>query len=107
MLTPVASLGGTIPHLFPLDSPTPPPAGMFRLSATGLCLLQLDLAMDRLVSNRGTAVVVDGARLLVTPLQRALVPPPMCAAAADLPAPVQCCAFGQHNGNEVGPPLPT
>lgn len=63
--------------------------------------MQLDLAMHEVVSNKGTAAVVDGARVLITPLQRALVPPPMCAAAADFAAPVQCCAFGEQNGNEV------
>lgn len=61
----------------------------------------MDLLMEHLVSNNGTAAVVDGARLLITPLQRALAPPPMCSAAADFPAPVQTCAFGQHQGNEV------
>ena len=63
--------------------------------------LQIDLMMDNLVSDKGTAAVVDGGRLLVTPLQRALIPPPMCAAAADFPGPVQCCAFGEHEGDEV------
>ena len=63
--------------------------------------MQVDLMMGNLVSNKGTAAVVDRSQVLISPLQRALIPPPMCAAAADFPAPVQCCAFGQHEGNEV------
>ena len=63
--------------------------------------LQIDLMMDNLVSDHGTAAVVDGGRVLITPLQRALIPPPMCAAAADFPGPVQCCAFGEHQGTQV------
>ncbi|KAA6419594.1 MAG: elongator complex 1-like [Trebouxia sp. A1-2] len=62
---------------------------------------QVDLAMERTVSSSGTAAVVDGATLLLTPLQRALVPPPMCAVAAVFPHPMQCLAFGNHQGNEV------
>ncbi|DBA88250.1 hypothetical protein WJX77_011440 [Trebouxia sp. C0004] len=62
---------------------------------------QVDLAMERTVSRSGTAAVVDGATLLLTPLQRALVPPPMCAVAAVFPHSVQCLAFGTHQGHEV------
>jgi hypothetical protein len=65
--------------------------------------VKVDLAMERTVSNSGTAAVVDGATLLLTPLQRALVPPPMCAVAAVFPHPVQCLAFGTHQGHEVKP----
>lgn len=64
-------------------------------------IVQVDFMMGNLVSNKGTAAVVDGSQVLMTPLQRALIPPPMCAAAAHFAAPVQCCAFGQHEGNEV------
>lgn len=66
-------------------------------------VVKVDLAMERTVSSSGTAAVVDGATLLVTPLQRALVPPPMCAVAAVFPHPVQCLAFGTHQGHEVKP----
>lgn len=57
--------------------------------------------MSQDVSSKGTAGVVDGCRVLLTPLQRALVPPPMCAVAAVFSHPVQCVAFGNHDGNEV------
>ena len=59
--------------------------------------------MDCIVSSNGTAAVVDGSTVLLTPLQRALVPPPMCAVAAVFPQPVQCLAFGEHQGREVRP----
>ena len=61
--------------------------------------------MDCAVSSNGTAAVIDGAQVLLTPLQRALVPPPLCAVAAVFPQPVQCLAFGQHQGHEVRPSL--
>ena len=57
--------------------------------------------MTHNVSTKGTAAVVDGCQVLLTPLQRALVPPPMCAVAAVFHQPVQCVAFGDHEGNEV------
>lgn len=62
---------------------------------------QVELYMDRCVSNNGTAAVVDGNTVLINPLQRALVPPPMCAVALQFPGPVQCLAFGEHEGCEV------
>ncbi|KAG2445393.1 hypothetical protein HXX76_000015 [Chlamydomonas incerta] len=46
---------------------------------------QVALAWDMAVSDRGTAAVVDGRRLLLSPLRQGLVPPPMCAAAVGLP----------------------
>ena len=63
--------------------------------------VQVDFCMSQDVSSNGTAGVVDGWRVLLTPLQRALVPPPMCAVAAVFHQPVQCIAFGDHDGNEV------
>ena len=63
--------------------------------------LQVELCMERCVSESGTAAVVDGTNVLLTPVQRALVPPPMCAVAAVLPSPVQCLAFGGNQGREV------
>jgi hypothetical protein len=53
------------------------------------------------VSAKGTAVVVDGRRLLMTPLRHALVPPPMCAAAAELPAPAVALALGDAGSCEA------
>jgi len=49
------------------------------------------------VSSLGTAAVVDGTSVLLTPLRQSIVPPPLCAAAVACPAPVvvvalrQCC----------------
>ncbi len=49
------------------------------------------------VSAYGTAAVVDGTSVLLTPLRQCIVPPPLCAAAVACPAPVvvaalrQCC----------------
>lgn len=63
--------------------------------------LQIELCMDACVSEKGTAAVVDGSRVLLTPLQRVLVPPPMCAVAAVFPNAVQSLAFGEHEGCEV------
>ena len=63
--------------------------------------VQVDLCMNHSVSTNGTAAVVDGCRVLLTPLQRALLPPPMCAVVAVYHQPVQCIAFGSHEGNEV------
>ena len=57
--------------------------------------------MRQTVSPKGTAAVVDGCQVLLTPLQRAVVPPPMCAVAATFHQPVQCLAFGEHAGHEV------
>ncbi|KAG2485392.1 hypothetical protein HYH03_015878 [Edaphochlamys debaryana] len=45
----------------------------------------LRLGWDVASSARGTAAVVDGCRVLLTPLRHGLVPPPMCAAAVELP----------------------
>jgi hypothetical protein len=53
------------------------------------------------VSAKGTAAVVDGPRLLLTPLRHSLVPPPMCAAAAELPAPVAALALGESGSCEA------
>lgn len=47
-----------------------------------------DLAWERTVSTNGdgTVAVIDGPRLLLTPLALVVVPPPMCATALTLPA---------------------
>lgn len=45
----------------------------------------VSVTWDTCVSERGTAVVVDGRQLLLTPLRLGLVPPPMCAARVALP----------------------
>ena len=69
--------------------------------AQAVMAVQVDLCMGPSVSSNGTAAVVDGCRVLLTPLQRTLVPPPMCAVAAIFHQPVQSVAFGNHQGNEV------
>lgn len=62
------------------------------------------------VSHLGTAAVVDGSHVLITPLRHALVPPPMCAvrvvceaagdgAAAAVAAPVACLALRSLRGH--------
>lgn len=66
-----------------------------RLSAS--CFLQ-----QHAVSERGTAAVVDGRRLLLTPLQHELVPPPMASVVAECPAPTQSVSFRTSaDGREV------
>lgn len=52
------------------------------------CFLQ-----QHAVSERGTAAVVDGRRLLLTPLQHELVPPPMASVVAECSAPAQSVSF--------------
>ena len=64
--------------------------------------LQLQFGREATVSALGTAVVVDGAALLLTPLRHTVVPPPLCAAAAALPAPVTCLALRSFGECEVG-----
>lgn len=45
--------------------------------------------------------MVDGAGLLITPLRHTVVPPPMSAVAAALPAPVTCLAIRDFGDCEV------
>ncbi len=46
-------------------------------------------------------MVVDGQQLLLTPLRLGLVPPPMCAATAQLPGAVVAMAVGDDGQREV------
>lgn len=69
--------------------------------AQAFIAVQVEFCMSQDVSSIGTAAVVDGHQVLLTPLQRALVPPPICAVAAVFHQPVQCVAFGTQEGNEV------
>ena len=67
-----------------------------------LCIVvQLELGMTQSISPKGTAAVVDGTQVLLTPLQRTVLPPPMCAVAVTFQQPVQCLAFGSLDGTEV------
>ena len=64
------------------------------VAGAGGALRCIDFVLDAVPSALGTAAVVDGARLLVTPLRLCVVPPPMCEVA------VVCrtvaCAVGQR-----------
>lgn len=51
-------------------------------------------------SALGTAAVVDGAAVLLTPLRESIVPPPLCAAAVALPAPPLAIALRSHSTTE-------
>ncbi len=54
------------------------------------------------VSRRGTAAVIDGDRVLLTPLRHVVVPPPMAAVTARVSAPVEHLAFCDAGHAEVG-----
>eukprot|EP00887_Chlorella_sp_A99_P002271 scaffold10.g2271.t1 len=62
---------------------------------------RLLLSRQPSASALGTAVVVDGRRLLITPLRLCCVPPPMAAAQAALPAPAACVAVRNGIGREA------
>lgn len=55
---------------------------------------------DTCVSGSGTAAVIDGCKLLMTPLRRGLVPPPMCAVAAVAAAPINDVTICDMRGFE-------
>ncbi|GIL71049.1 hypothetical protein Vretimale_4117 [Volvox reticuliferus] len=59
--------------------------GVLHVLTPGGLFETVGLAWDTCISERGTAVVVDGQGLLLTPLRHGLVPPPMCAARVALP----------------------
>ena len=67
---------------------------------------QVSFGVQNCVSERGTAAVIDGAKLLVTPLRLAIVPPPLSAVALLAPAPVSCVAIRDFAEAEVHPCLP-
>ena len=58
----------------------------------GVAYERLGLSWQSCVSELGTAVVVDGSLLKVTPLRLTVVPPPMCVVQARLPAPAAAVA---------------
>ncbi|XP_078368242.1 elongator complex protein 1-like isoform X2 [Oculina patagonica] len=43
--------------------------------------------------NMSTVAVIDGAKLLLTPMKHMVVPPPMSAHAVELPSPASCVSF--------------
>ena len=54
---------------------------------------RLDLFWESTVSDRGTCAVIDGDAVLLTPMFRAPIPPPLCAAKVIFNAPVVAVAF--------------
>lgn len=71
-----------------------------------LFLEQVSFGVQGCVSERGTAAVIDGARLLVTPLRLAVVPPPLSAAVLTTPAPIFYVAIRDFTDAEVQPCWP-
>lgn len=64
----------------------------------------LSFGFDVDCSARGTAAVVDGARVLLTPLRLVVLPPPLASVAVTLPAPAACVALRDAGGAEVSRP---
>ena len=63
---------------------------------------RFDFFWETVVSDRGTCAVVDGEAIALTPMFRAPIPPPMCAARAIFAAPVVACAFRPASTREDG-----
>ena len=61
---------------------------------TTLSVSSADYALAPTISPAATAAVLDGARMLVTPLARCAVPPPLAAATVALPCPAAAVAVG-------------
>ncbi|CAD7702171.1 unnamed protein product [Ostreobium quekettii] len=57
----------------------------------GYCCLSFVLDAD--VSHMGTAAVVDGHKVLMTPFRHMVMPPPLSAAKVQFLDPIQCLAF--------------
>lgn len=53
------------------------------------------------VSALGTAAVVDGSTVLLTPFRECIVPPPLCAAGVNCPAPVVLAALRESSPDEA------
>lgn len=62
---------------------------------------QINFVRQPIVSERGTAAVIDGCRLLLTPLRHTVIPPPMCAVTAHAAAPITALAFCNDGPCEV------
>ena len=78
------------------------------MDGTFLCMLTSAGVVSRVrftweynSSIYGTVVVVDGALLRVTPMQRCMIPPPMCAVEIGCGKPVTCVACTLSGENEV------
>ena len=63
--------------------------------------MQVQLGTGLAVSALGTAAVIDGCEVLLTPLRRCVVPPPLCAVTARFKAPVQLLALLDGAPSEV------
>ncbi|KAK9915662.1 hypothetical protein WJX75_002381 [Coccomyxa subellipsoidea] len=61
----------------------------------------VSFGVQNCISDRGTAAVIDGAKLLVTPLRLAIVPPPLSAVTLLAPAPVSCVAIRDFTDSEA------
>lgn len=62
---------------------------------------RVTLATHTDVSFLGSVAVIEGDRVLVTPLRHGVLPPPLAAARVQLPAAANCVAWAQHHGCEV------
>ena len=62
---------------------------------------QVTFTYEPTVSIRGSTAVIDGCRLLLTPLRHSVVPPPMCTCTVQLPAVATCVAFRDLGSDEV------
>ena len=67
--------------------------------------LQVTMDLQSSTSEQGTAAVVDGSRLLVTPLRIAAVPPPLSAVTLEAQAPVVCIGHRHGGYAEARPAL--
>ena len=65
---------------------------------------QMHLSQQPAVSCRGTAAVIDGDKLLLTPLRHVVIPPPLAAVTARTSAPVDRLAFCDVGDAEVSRP---
>ena len=68
--------------------------------ASGVCLRMVNMIWDTCVSLTPdcSCVVMDGKQLKVTPLGKAVIPPPMCKYTLSLPAACQHVSFGSTAG---------
>ncbi|GMH34369.1 hypothetical protein BSKO_02203 [Bryopsis sp. KO-2023] len=53
----------------------------------------LEFALDNVVSHRGTAAIVDGDSVNITPFRHIVIPPPMAALCVTFPSAVQSVCF--------------
>ena len=67
---------------------------------SGVCLRTINMVWDTCVSPTSdcTCAVVDGQRLKMTPLGKAVIPPPMCKYELNLPTACQAVSFGSVAG---------